>query len=97
LIDDLADAPGALLEAIRAYEQLAIYYEHHAGEPQRAAQLTREALAELGRAVRTGQIEPSRGRRLRAQFEHRLARLIRIRKLQFHGHFLEKTLYPDSV
>jgi hypothetical protein len=97
LIDDLAEAPGAFLEAIRAYEQLAIYYEHHAREPHRAAELTREALAELGRAVRAGQIEASRGRRLRAQFEHRLARLIRMRKVPFHGQLDEKTLYPDSV
>ncbi|MFN2135328.1 MAG: DUF3786 domain-containing protein, partial [Candidatus Promineifilaceae bacterium] len=38
---------GDSAEGIKAYEQLAIYYEHHAKSPQRAARLSREALARL--------------------------------------------------
>ena len=41
---------GALPDGILAYEELAKYYEHRAGEPRRAAQLMSEALAELRRA-----------------------------------------------
>jgi len=68
-----------------AYEQLAIYYEHHAREHSRAAELTREALAQLQRTLQacsergrgTGRIEPGRYRRLQARLEYRLARLTR--------------------
>jgi hypothetical protein len=62
---------------IEPYEQLAIYFEHRARQPHRAAQLTREALAELRRSFRTGMIERGRYARLRGRFEHRLARLER--------------------
>ncbi len=63
--------------AVEAFEQLAIYYEHQARQPQRAAELARQALVELRKALRTGQIEPGRCRKLQAQLEHRLARLAR--------------------
>ncbi len=68
---------GDSREGLDAYEQLAIYYEHHAREPERAAGLAREALAELRKALRGGSIEPGRYRRMHARLEHRLARLTR--------------------
>jgi ABC-type nitrate/sulfonate/bicarbonate transport system substrate-binding protein len=60
-----------------AFEQLAIYYEHHAREPERAAELTREALGELRRAVRAGDLDPRRYQRLRTRLDYRLTRLER--------------------
>jgi tetratricopeptide (TPR) repeat protein len=68
---------GNSREGFEAYEQLAIYYEHHAGEPQNAASLARQALAELRRANRLGTIAPGAYRQGKARFEHRLARLER--------------------
>jgi hypothetical protein len=67
----------SLQAALEAYEQLAIYYEHHARDPQRAAELTRAALAELRRVHRTAELEPGRYKRLKTQLDHRLARLER--------------------
>jgi uncharacterized protein YprB with RNaseH-like and TPR domain len=67
----LGDTP----EGLKAYEQLAIYYEHHAGEPQRAAHLSREALVRLQEAFRAGRIPSHRYMRWYAGFRHRLARL----------------------
>ncbi len=58
-----------------AYEQLAIYYEHRARQPERAAEFSRAALGALERALRAGAVEPLRYRRLKARLEHRLARL----------------------
>jgi hypothetical protein len=63
--------------SLDAFEQLAIYYEHRAGEPDRAAALTREALADLRRALRAGLVEPRRYQSAKARLEHRLARLER--------------------
>jgi hypothetical protein len=63
--------------ALEAYEQLAIYYEHHARDSRRAAELTRAALGELRRANRDAQLVPGRFKRLKAQLDHRLARLER--------------------
>lgn len=68
---------GNSREGYEAYEQLAVYYEHHAREPQRAAAVARKALAELRRANRLGTIAPAFFRRARAKFDHRLARLER--------------------
>ena len=68
---------GNSREGLEAYEQLAIYYEHHAREPHRAASLVRKALVELRRAGRLGTIAPASYRQTRARFEHRLARLER--------------------
>lgn len=68
---------GNSREGLEAYEQLAIYYEHHAREPHRAASIARQALAELRRAGRLGTIAPASYRQTRARFEHRLARLER--------------------
>lgn len=66
---------GDSAEGLAAYEELAIYYEHHAGEPERAAELTREALAALGEAFETGRITPQQHRRMRSKLEHRRARV----------------------
>ena len=68
---------GNSREGLEAYEQLAIYYEHHAREPHRAAELARLALADLRRANRLGTIAPSAYRQQRMRFERRLARLER--------------------
>ncbi|HKS81796.1 MAG TPA: ribonuclease H-like domain-containing protein [Candidatus Acidoferrales bacterium] len=68
---------GNSREGYEAYEQLAIHYEHHAREPQRAAAIVRKALGELRRANRLGTVALPFYRRLRARFDHRLARLER--------------------
>ena len=68
---------GSSQEGLEAYEQLAIYYERHIREPQRAAVVSRDALAELRRAKRLGTIARSVCKKLRERFEHRLARLER--------------------
>jgi uncharacterized protein YprB with RNaseH-like and TPR domain len=68
---------GNSREGFEAYEQLAIYYEHLAREPHRAAELARQALAELRAANRLGTIAPVAFRQRRARFEQRLARLER--------------------
>lgn len=64
-------------EGFEAYEQLAIYYEHHTREPHRAAVVARKALAELRRANRVGTMATAAHRQCRERFEHRLARLER--------------------
>ncbi len=66
---------GNTTEGYRAYEQLAIYYEHHEKLPERAALLSREALARLQEAHRAGRIPSSQYMRLYARFRHRRARL----------------------
>ncbi len=68
---------GNSQEGLNAYEQLAIYYEHRAREPQRAATLAKKALLELRSASRLGLIEPASYRLRRQRFEQRLARLER--------------------
>jgi uncharacterized protein len=68
---------GNSREGFEAYEQLAIYFEHGAREPRRAAELARKALLELRNAHRLGTIPPAAYRRRRAQFEKRLVRLER--------------------
>jgi uncharacterized protein len=68
---------GNSREGLEAYEQLAIYYERQAGEPNRAASVSRAALIELNRANRLGTIAAAAYRLSRARFEHRLVRLER--------------------
>ena len=68
---------GSSKEGLEAYEQLAIYYEHHAREPHRAAGVARKALAELRRANRQGTMTAAAYRQCRERLEHRLARLER--------------------
>jgi tetratricopeptide (TPR) repeat protein len=68
---------GNSREGYEAYEQLAIYYEHEAGEPRRALALAREALAQLRRANQAGTIAATEYRRTKERFEHRILRLER--------------------
>lgn len=68
---------GSSREGFEAYEQLAIYQERHARQPHRAAEIARNALAELRRAHRAGLIASHAHTRTRARFERRLARLER--------------------
>jgi hypothetical protein len=68
---------AAPLDAIEACEQLAIYYEHRDRQPERALELTREALAALQRAARAGLLAPEKLARLRARLERRWKRLER--------------------
>ena len=50
---------GDSAEGLKAYEQLAIYYEHHALLPQKAAALSREALIRLQESFRAGRLPPA--------------------------------------
>jgi hypothetical protein len=71
------DTLGDSREGFEAYEQLAIYYERTARQPERAAALVCQALAKLRQAHRLGLIAAEAYRRRRASFEYRLARLQR--------------------
>ena len=66
---------GASLDGILAYEELAKYYEHRAGQPRRAAELIGEALAELRRARGARYLTPSQYAKAREKLGHRLGRL----------------------
>ncbi len=72
---------GTSSQGLEAYEQLAIYHEHQVQEPQRAMEITYQALAELRRAIRLGTITPHRYEQSKRKFEHRLARLKRKTRL----------------
>jgi uncharacterized protein YprB with RNaseH-like and TPR domain len=67
---------GDTTEGLKAYEQLAIFYEHHDAQPQKAAMLSREALVRLQEAFRSGRLPAHRYHKLHASFQHRLARLM---------------------
>jgi uncharacterized protein YprB with RNaseH-like and TPR domain len=71
------DAEKCQLAAIEAAEQLAIYYEHRVKQPRRAAELVREAIADLHEAKRTGGFTGSRANKIESRLAHRLARLER--------------------
>jgi tetratricopeptide (TPR) repeat protein len=68
---------GNSREGFEAYEQLAIYFEHRARDPRRAAELARKALLELRDASRLGTISPHAYRQRRQRFQQRLKRLER--------------------
>ena len=68
-------ALGNSRHGYEAYEQLAIYYEHKARNPEQARQLVRRAIDELRRANQTGDIASSAYREIKARFDHRMARL----------------------
>ncbi len=68
---------GATSEGIRAYEQLAIYYEHHAHEPGKALQLARQGMAAAREAHLARRLSPAAYRRWHASFIHRVNRLLR--------------------
>ena len=71
------DALGNSRHGYEAYEQLAIYYERTARDPERAEQIVHRALDELRRAIQTGEIAPGPYREIRARFDRRLRRLER--------------------
>ncbi len=64
------------LFSLEAYEQLAIFYERRARQPERAAELTREALAALGGRSALDAFSVRRAR-LAARLTTRLGRLMR--------------------
>ena len=66
---------GDSAEGLKAYEQLAMYYEHQASQPQTAAALTREALLRLQESFRAGRIPSHKYQQWHASFQHRLSRL----------------------
>jgi uncharacterized protein YprB with RNaseH-like and TPR domain len=71
------DAQKALESAIEAAEQLAIYYEHRAQQPRRAAELTSDAIAKIRSAQTEGGIAGARANKIEARLARRLARLDR--------------------
>ena len=60
-----------------AYEQLAIYYEHKARDPEQARLIVRQALEELRRAIQAGDITRGAHREFKARFDRRMERLER--------------------
>jgi len=69
------DILGETRDGLDAYEQLAMYYEHRAGAPERALELTRQALAALRTAWQRGNVPPGVYRRVRERLGRRLERL----------------------
>jgi uncharacterized protein len=70
-------ALGNSRHGYEAYEQLAIYYEHNARNPEQARQVVRRAIDELCRANQIGDIASSAYREIKTRFDHRMARLER--------------------
>jgi uncharacterized protein len=68
---------GNDIDGLDAYEQLAIYYEHRVGEPERAAAVTREALEVVQTALRQGRLAAEHHARWQERLRHRLLRLSR--------------------
>jgi uncharacterized protein len=71
------DALGNTRHGYEAYEQLAIYYEHKARNPEQARQVVSQALAELRRAIQVGDLTPGAYRDFKARFDRRMERLER--------------------
>ena len=71
------DAIGNSRHGYEAYEQLAIYYEHKARDPEQALQVVRQAIDELRRAIQMGDIAPGAHREIKARFDRRMERLER--------------------
>ena len=71
------NALGNTRHGYEAYEQLAIYYEHKARNPEQAQQVVRQALDELRGAIQVGDITPGAHREFKARFDHRMERLER--------------------
>ncbi len=62
-------------EGLKAYEQLAIYYERQARLPEKAALLVRESVLRLQESFRAGRISSGKYMQWYEKFQHRLARL----------------------
>jgi tetratricopeptide (TPR) repeat protein len=71
------DALGNSRHGYEAYEQLAIYYEHKARDPEQARRIVQQALDELCRADQVRDIAPGPYREIKARFDNRLQRLER--------------------
>ena len=71
------EALGNSQQGFDAYEQLAMYYEHKARDPEQARQIVRQALDELRRANQVGDIAPGPYREIKARFDQRMTRLER--------------------
>jgi uncharacterized protein len=71
------DALGNSRHGYEAYEQLAIYYERKARDPEQAREIVRQAIDELRRAIQVGDIAPGPYREIKARFDNRLQRLER--------------------
>ena len=71
------DALGNSRHGYEAYEQLAIYYEHKARDPEQARQVVRQAIDELCRAIQVGDLTPGAYREFKARFDRRMERLER--------------------
>ena len=70
-------AVGNSRQGYHAYEQLAIYYEHEARDPEQARQIVQQAIDELRRSIRVGDITPGAYREFKARFDRRMKRLER--------------------
>jgi tetratricopeptide (TPR) repeat protein len=68
-------ALGNSRHGYEAYEQLAIYYERKARDPEQAQEVVKRALDELRRAIRVGDIARGPYREIKARFDHRMERL----------------------
>jgi uncharacterized protein YprB with RNaseH-like and TPR domain len=71
------DALGNTRHGYEAYEQLAIYYEHKARDPEQAQEIVRQALDELRRGLQVGDIAPGPFCEIKARFDRRGERLER--------------------
>jgi uncharacterized protein len=71
------DALGNSRHGYEAYEQLAIYYERTARDPEQAQLIVQQALNELRRAIQIGEIAPGPYREIKARFDLRMERLER--------------------
>ena len=71
------NALGNSRHGYEAYEQLAIYYEHKARNPERAQDVVRQALNELRCAFQVGDITAGAYREFKAKFDRRMERLER--------------------
>jgi uncharacterized protein YprB with RNaseH-like and TPR domain len=71
------DALGNSRHGYEAYEQLAVYYEHKARDPEQAQQIVRQALNELRSAFQVGDLTPGAYREFKARFDRRMERLER--------------------
>jgi tetratricopeptide (TPR) repeat protein len=76
------DALGNSRHGYEAYEQLAIYYERKARDPEQAREVVKRALDELRRAIQMGDIAPGPYREIKARFDHRMERLGRMSQRQ---------------
>ena len=78
-------AVGNSREGYEAYERLASHFEHKTRQPEKALEVVREALAELGRAEREGTILPGAFLRRQARFERRRQRLEHMTQMVLTG------------